>query len=126
MVRPSFTGKNCITKDMVRNYWMKVTGHSTQLQTKIVPLPSTRHDFKNNHAYNLAKFNFDSVIANPGKFVALLPYIQGQRFNSHTGLIRKYRKEVRDEYKLEQQKKHEAEMKLEMAKRVNAYTVINK
>jgi len=124
MLKPSFAGVNSITKDMIRDYWMIVTGHRIQLETSIVPLPSTRHDFKNNHAYNLAKFDFDSIISNPTKFIALLPYIQGQRFNTHTGLIRTYRKEVRNEYKLEQEIKHKAQMKLDIANRIDAYEIV--
>jgi len=126
MVRPSFACANSITKDMVRDYWMKTVGSNIPLQTHIKPLPLTRHDFKNNHAYNLAKFDFDSIIANPSKFIALIPYLKGQNFHSHTKRIGTYRKEVRNEYKLEQEIKHKAQMKQEIANRINAYTIISK
>ena len=124
MLNPSFSGANSIIKKMVKDYWMSINGSSSILQTNIKPLPSTRHDFKNNHAYNLAKLDFDSIIANPSKFIALLPCIQGKRFNTHTGLIRQYRKEVREEYKIEQEIKHQAQMQLEIAKRIDAYIAI--
>jgi len=99
LLKPSFAGVNSITQQMICDYWMIVTGQHVLLETKIQTLPSTPHDFKNNHAYNLAKFDFNSIIANPSKFVALIPYLQGQHFHTHTGLIRKYRKEVREEHK---------------------------
>jgi len=124
LLQPSFLGVNAITKDMVRDYWMIVTGHRDLLQTHMKKIPLTHSNFIRATAYGLAKLDFDEAIANPRKYIQLLSCLHGKHFVQHTGMMKSFRKEVREEYKVNQQIAHNAQMQIEIAKRIDAYDVI--
>jgi len=126
LLQPSFLGANAITKAMIRDYWMIVTGHCTLLQTHIKKMPLTHSNFIRATAYGLAKLDFNEVIANPNKYIQLLPMIHGQHFTQHTKVMRKIRSQVTEEYKINRQLAHDEQMKIEICNRIGAYEVVSK
>jgi len=125
LLRPSFSGADAITGIMIKDYWMIVTGLHDSLETNIKSIQATSTDFKNTNRYGLNRFNFDDIIANPRKFIEILPYIQGKHFCSHSGVLRTYRNKVRAEYAEEQRIEKKAKTLLEIEARKDAYVVVS-
>jgi len=102
LLKPSIKGINSITSDMITDGWSEVVGQQKKLQTNITSISLTHTDFIRTVAYGLAKWDFDEAIANPNKFIELIPYIKGKRFQSHTGEIAKLRTKVQKYHKSKQ------------------------
>jgi len=102
LLKPSFKGLNSITSDMITDGWSEVVGQHKKLQTNIKSIPLTQTDFIRTVAYGLAKWDFDEAIANPDKFVQLIPYTKGQKFQAHDGEIATLRKKVQKYHKSKQ------------------------
>ncbi len=99
LLNPSFKGKKLVTGKMLAKCWQELNGERYLLETNMDPLAITYDDYKQATKSGLLKFNFDDIIANPRKFLAVLPYIQGQHFVSHYGDLRTFRAEAQREYK---------------------------
>jgi len=102
LLKPSFNGANSITKGMVSDGWSEVVGLNQNLETNIKSIKPTPVDFVRTVAYGLAKYDFDKAIANPHKYIQLLPLITGRKFQTHFDCMSTLRTKVQKHHKSKQ------------------------
>ena len=98
LLKPSFATNNSITRKMIKKYWRVINAEQYSLETTCDTMPTTYNEFRKQCKNGLKRFDFDEIIANPKKFVAVMPYLHKKKFSIHNGALKQYRKEVRDNH----------------------------
>ncbi len=100
--KASFSSYQSITKKMVQKYWAEIVNNRLQLAS-VTKIETDFKTFKLGDlpkvvGYCVNKFTIGDLIKTPEKTIALLPQLHKQRFSSHAGCIKVFRKEVQEDY----------------------------
>ncbi len=104
-MKPSIASHGSITHTMLEKAWFDIISYDKSLnhgsnKASVDIRTVTLNELPNVYFYCIKKVKFNSLYSNSGKLIKLLDIIKGKQFYSHSGIIKDFRLEIKEEYRI--------------------------